>query len=293
MNANTARALRRSPANPTGGLPVVAGLNYLVPTGERPFSYACEPPAGAPWESGRYELRQMAIADARSGAPSPAIDVEGFELWEAPTVVRDFFDPEEVRATYYAEATELALAVTGAQRAHVFDHLVRRRERDRAPVSFGRKPAAGPPAVNGRIHSDYTEASGRRRLAMVLSDALAAARVERYAIINIWRSIKGPVRDTPLAVCDARSVAASDLVESEVRYPRRTGEIYHARHSPRHRWSYFSGMDRHEALIFKQYDSRTCGVARFVLHTAFDLPQIPADAPLRESIELRCLVIYD
>ena len=51
-------------------------------------------------------------------------------------------------------------------------------------------------------------------------------------------------------------------------------------------------MDRHEALVFKQYDSQLGGVARFVPHTAFDLPDIPADAPLRESIELRCLVVF-
>jgi hypothetical protein len=52
-------------------------------------------------------------------------------------------------------------------------------------------------------------------------------------------------------------------------------------------------MDRHEALVFKQYDSDVTGVARFVLHAAFDLPFIPPDAPLRESIELRCLVVYE
>ena len=35
------------------------------------------------------------------------------------------------------------------------------------------------------------------------------------------------------------------------------------------------------------------GVARFVPHSAFDLPDIPPDAPLRESIEARCLVLYE
>ena len=58
------------------------------------------------------------------------------------------------------------------------------------------------------------------------------------------RSIKGPVLHTPLAVCDARTLVTSDLVRSEVRYLRRTGEIYQAVHSPLHRWSYYSGMDR-------------------------------------------------
>jgi hypothetical protein len=43
-------------------------------------------------------------------------------------------------------------------------------------------------------------------------------------------------------------------------------------------------------LVFKQYDSQVNGVARFTPHAAFDLPDIATDAPLRQSIEIRCLV---
>ena len=73
---------------------------------------------------------------------------------------------------------------------------------------------------------------------------------------------------------------------------RSSGEIYLVRHSPRHAWHYFPRMDRHEALVFKQYDSDP-QAPRYVPHGAFDLPDIPPDAPLRESIEARCLVVYD
>ena len=284
-------ALRRG-ALPTTRTLLSAGLNYILPVDSPPFSYACTPPPGQPWESGKYALRTVSIQDGRETAERPRIDREGFELWEAPSAVEDFTDVEAVKTTYYAEAADLALAVTGASAAHVFDHLLRKREPDRAALSFGRRGADGRPAANGRIHTDYTETSGRTRLGLVLTDAAQAARVRRYAIVNIWRSIKGPVLDTPLAVCDARTVMTGDLVVSEVRYPRRTGEIYVATYSPLHRWSYFSRMDRHEALVFKQYDSQVSGVARFTPHAAFDHPDVPPDAPLRESIELRCLVIY-
>ena len=80
---------------------------------------------------------------------------------------------------------------------------------------------------------------------------------------------------------------------SEVRYQSRKGEIYLLAHSPRHRWFYYSEMDGHEALVFKQYDSQVSGGARYTPHAAFDLPSIPADAPLRESIETRCLIVMD
>lgn len=286
-------AVARPAALPGGPKAVLAGLNYLQPGSPRPTSYTYEPPPGVPWENCEYELRRTAIADARQAASQPSIDREGFTLQDAPTIVRNFLDTEMIRSTYYPEAADLVLGVTGATRAFVFDHLVRRREPDRAALTFGRRGMDGMPSANGRIHNDYTEASGRKRLGMVLADADAAARVRRYCIVNVWRSIKGPVLDTPLAVCDARTVMASDLVVSQVRYPRRTGEIYVATHSPLHRWSYFAAMDRHEALVFKQYDSQVSGVARFTLHAAFDLPEVPPEAPLRESIELRCLVVHD
>ncbi len=268
-----------------------ATLAYLQPCAMHPVSYAFQPPPGTPWENCGYDRVSMPIADARRAPAPPAVDREGFELRDAPTAVTDFLDEAQVRDVYYREASELALAVTGATRAFVFDHLVRRRESDRAALTFGRS-AGGRAAANGRIHNDYTEDSGRHRLALVLGDRDAAA-VRRFGIVNIWRSINGPVRDTPLAVCDARTVTAADLVAGEVRYPRRTGEIYLALHSPLHRWSYYPAMDRHEALVFKQYDSRRGGVARFTPHAAFDLPDVPPDAPLRESIELRCLVVHD
>jgi hypothetical protein len=286
------------PLKPSGNLPgaqpsIVADLSYLKPTAERPYSYAYEPPHGVPWENCEYELRPTPIADARGVRRYLSIDAEGFELRDAPTAVKNFLNEDAVKTAYYAEAAELALAVTGAKQAHVFDHLVRQRERDRSPLSFGRRGTNGLAAANGRIHNDYTEASGQKRLGRVLGTAEAAARVQRFAILNVWRSIKGPVLDTPLAVCDARTLAIMDLVTSEVRYPNRTGEIYFATHSSRHRWSYFSKMDRHEALVFKQYDSQVSGVARFTPHAAFDHPDTPPDAPPRESIELRCLVIYE
>lgn len=270
---------------------VEARLSFVVPAyGQRPFSYVSEPPPGVPWEGASYEQHRLQISDARSTRPS--IDREGFELQPSHSGIADFMDEAAVREVHYPEIAELVLRATGAEQAFVFDHLLRRREAARGPLDFGRKDGRGVASANGRVHNDYTESSGRRRLGLVLGDALPAAQGRRHAIVNVWRSIGGPVVDTPLALCDARTVATADLVDSEVRYPHRTGEIYQGRFSQAHRWSYFSRMDRDEALVFKQYDSQTQGVSRFVLHAAFDHPGMPEGAPLRESIEARCLVLY-
>jgi hypothetical protein len=114
----------------------------------------------------------------------------------------------------------------------------------------------------------------------------------RVQIINLWRPIRGPLRDAPLAVCDARTVAFSDLVPSDLVYPNRVGETYAVTYSPSHRWYYVPAMQPEEALLLKCYDSRTDGPARFAPHTAFEDPTAPADVLPRESIELRTLVFH-
>ena len=111
--------------------------------------------------------------------------------------------------------------------------------------------------------------------------------------MNVWRPLIEPVIDAPLALCDARTVMAQDLVAAEIRYPGRSGEIYVLKHSPLHRWHYFPHMTKREVLVFKQYDAQASGVSRFTPHAAFLDPAAPADAPLRASVEARCLVLFD
>ena len=272
---------------------VSAKLAYLSPMAERPYSYMCNPPPGVPRQNCEYRLREVEIADARLIASPPNIDVEGFELWDAPTSLKSFEDEEAIRSRYYEEAAELAKYATGGKLAYVFDHQLRRREARRPILSFGREGGGNRPGAAGRIHNDYTEGSGQKRFALMNLDPDVRSQVQRFAIVNIWRSIGGKVVDTPLAVCDGRTISVADLVVGDIHYLDRSGEIYLVQHSQHHRWAYFSEMDRHEALVFKQYDSRVNGVARFTPHSAFDLPDVPPEAPLRESIEIRCLVTYD
>ncbi len=272
---------------------VCARLGYIASSGGRPVNYMYDPPAGVIKENCEVDFRDVRIADARRLALSTSVHSDGFELWSAPSSVVNFQDPDEIARTYYAECVELACAATGGTSAYVFDHLLRKREAGRPPLTFGRSGDGSQPGSVGRVHNDYTDASGQRRLGLVLRDAARAAAVRRFCVVNIWRSVKGPIVDTPLAVCDARTVLARDLVASDIRYLDRTGEIYLFEHSEQHRWYYYPEMDRHEALVFKQYDSQVSGVARFTPHAAFDLPDIPRDAPLRESIEVRCLVTFD
>ena len=110
-------------------------------------------------------------------------------------------------------------------------------------------------------------------------------------MINVWRPIRGPVRKTPLAVCDARSIGEGDLVKTNLEYADRRGEVQSLAFNPAHRWIYFPNMQTDEALVIKCYDSDSAR-ARFTAHGAFDDPTTPDDAEDRESIEVRTLAFF-
>ena len=113
----------------------------------------------------------------------------------------------------------------------------------------------------------------------------------RFAVINVWRPIRGPVQESPLAVCDAASMVQSDFVAQDLKYRDRTGEVYSVAYNPDHRWFYFPQMEQTEVLLLKCYDSDP-GRTRFTANTAFAAPSSSADAPARESIEVRTLVFF-
>ncbi|MCH7555186.1 MAG: hypothetical protein IIC08_04235 [Proteobacteria bacterium] len=143
-------------------------------------------------------------------------------------------------------------------------------------------------------HNDYTEKSGPQRVRDLFdADEAEALLAHRFAEINVWRPITGPVQRSPLALIDAQSLAPGDLVKADLVYEDRTGEIYHVAYNPDHLWFYFPAMERHEVVLIKGYDSATDGRARFTPHTAFDDPTTPEDAPPRESIEVRALAFFD
>jgi hypothetical protein len=222
------------------------------------------------------------IRDARPILGEITLDWHGFELVRHRSAVRDFYDDDEVKRIYYPEAERLLKAATGASRVFVFDHMTRRRAISGDATGDGRRQAVT------RVHVDHTARSGPQRVRDLLADEAEELLQGRVQIVNVWRPIKGPLLDAPLAVCDAASVEPNDLVPSDLVYLHRVGETYR----PSHRWFCFPNMRTDEALLLKCYDSKQDGRARFAPHTAFIDPNTPPDAPPRESIELRALVFH-
>lgn len=215
---------------------VVAELNYLKPMAERPRNYAYEPPPGIPRTNTENEPHRVAVHDLRPIADSVSLDTRGFALIRHDSAVRDFYDDEEVRRVYYPEVEQVIRQATGADRVYIFDHTVRRR----VPNAESLPDAPRQPAT--RVHIDHTARSGPQRVRDLLPDEAEELLRGRVQVVNLWRPIRGPLEDAPLAVCDATSIAPEDLVPSDLVYQHRVGETYSVTFNSSHRWFYVPRM---------------------------------------------------
>jgi len=264
---------------------IEATVNYLLDTGETPYTYSGGPGSTEVRSGGERDPRRVVMHNGRPEANRFVLDRDGFRFINHDTKVVSFFDEAEVRRVYYPEMEALVKAETGASRVVVFDHTLRT-----ADDAFREEHKIREPVQ--RVHNDYTEWSGPQRVRDVLPEEADTLLRRRFAVVQVWRPIRLPVESFPLAICDARSMGTDELVISERRYPNRVGQTYAITYNPKHHWYWFPYMRRDEAIVFKVYDSLKDGRARWTAHTAFDDPTAPPDAKPRESIEIRTLAFF-
>ena len=269
---------------------VRAPLTFIRPQSGKPVFHSSALTGGEARFYFETEDHEVAIEDLRPFADSLSLDREGFVLRHHPTAVADLYNDTAVARDYYAETEAFLQREFGASRVVIFDAT------RRSDNTNGAKNPDGLRGPASRIHVDYTTKSGPQRLKDNLGEAEAEGLLKKGARIqqiNVWRPIRGPVERKPLALADAASVRPRDLIPTDQVFPDRVGEIYHLVHHPAQRWYYAPEMTRDELLLIKSWDSLDDGRARFTPHTAFDLPNTPAGAAPRESIELRSYVIIE
>jgi len=227
----------------------------------------------------------VTVNDIRGEENNYSLDKNGFQIHHHSSVEKDFVDDAQIKAQYYPEIEQLLKDATGASRVFIFDHTIRRAQKDQREAAT---PLRGP--VN-RVHIDQSYAASKSRVPHHLPDEAEELLKTRYQIINVWRPIKTIYKD-PLTVADAHSVPESDLVGVALIYPDRQGETYTVRPNPDHKWHYLYGQTPEEVLLIKCFDSKLDGRARRVPHTAFVNPDTVNEYS-RESIEVRCLVFHE
>ncbi len=131
---------------------------------------------------------------------------------------------------------------------------------------------------------------------------------KRFLITSYWRTFSPPPQDVPLAVCDGRTSFGGEEKSNTLfivdAFPRGRGADRAGRGRGQddgrldllvlaraHRWWYFAGMERDDALLFKFHDSDHSVTWRCP-HTAFHDPSF-ADANVRESIEVRSVAFWE
>lgn len=272
---------------------ITGELGYLGDSSKSPQIYLCQPPEGIESETAHSLVRRVDIQDVRDLERPMDIHYDGFNYVEAELPAVNFGDAEDLKKRYYPQMTALALEETGGERAYVFDHLVRERETNSSILQFGKRGPGAKPGALGRVHTDYSETSGQWRLQWAMKTFGIERIPKRYCIVNLWRSIGGLIEDTPLAVCEARSVSSLDLVPTTLHYSNRDGEIYLVKPNDAHRWWYRGDMNTEHVVAFKQFDSLANGVSRYVPHSAFDLPGAKEARNPRRSIEVRVFVVME
>jgi hypothetical protein len=167
---------------------VEADLPYLAPSPVPPHRYTYDPPPGVPKEVGELDPRRTRVWSGWNEASTLSLDREGVAIGTHPTPFRAFYDESAVERDYYPEMERLVLAHTGARRAVVFDKNVRHAPSAAQPTAFLGRPAR-------LVHNDYTATSAPQRVRDLLGEIEAPAVLQRrYAFINLWRPIAGPLR---------------------------------------------------------------------------------------------------
>jgi len=221
---------------------VTGELNYLLDNGIRPVNYAYAREDGLPQRTGVLQPTAVTIHNARLLEQPASLDRQGFQRVEQASTVADLEDETQVRERYYAEAEALIRQQTGAVKVVIFDHTIRVDQQGRESQGL-REPVR-------YVHNDQTERSAIRRVRDHLPAEEAEQRLlKRFAIINLWRPIGGPVFSTPLALCDATSMRPEDLLPSDLVYRDKVGETFSFRAIPEHRWYYCPQLLPEEALL--------------------------------------------
>ena len=287
-NTTATSAPQRATQQPAGE--IQATLNFIRRQATKPTFQSAALTGGAPKLFFEMEPHNVTLTEMRDIAKTLSLDREGFNFLHSPTTVADLYDDTAIKQTYYPEIQALLCRKLGASRVEIFD-VTRRSD-----GSNGASNHDGQRGPATRVHVDYTVNSGPQRVKDVLGEAEAnrlAKAGKRVVEVNVWRPIRGPVQRSPLALADASTVHAEELIATDQVFPNRVGEIYHLAYAPQQRWYWAAHMTPAEVILIKGWDSIDDGRARFTPHCGFTLPQTPADAPPRESIEVRTLAIFD
>lgn len=266
---------------------------------------------GKEMNTGTYSDHEMVIRDGMPIRDHFDIDVHGFMLARQPSAIKDFRDKAEVDANYESEVERHIKELVGADKVVARGWMIRTSEdlTERASEKAENYQHTGgiqPPA--GEAHIDINGPTAHAMAEATYREHFPdGPGYKRFLIASYWRTFSPPPQNVPLAVCDGRSAEGSEEknntlfvvdefpndedavkpVDGEDKMIAATIPSY----SPKHRWWYFSNMERDDALFFKFHDSDHSRTWRCP-HTAFVDAEMKGANP-RSSIEVRSVAFWE
>ena len=80
----------------------------------------------------------------------------------------------------------------------------------------------------------------------------------------MWRPLRGPNNDWPLAVCDFASIDASaDMVDADLLYSTRLGSNQLLFDNASHQWHYIPNQQPDDLLVFRNVSSELWRASKF------------------------------
>mmetsp|Transcript_26017 Transcript_26017/g.39383 ORF Transcript_26017/g.39383 Transcript_26017/m.39383 type:complete len:350 (+) Transcript_26017:105-1154(+) len=299
-------------------------MSFVTPDTKSPCTRRDASGSDGKLEGLKWDEREVMV---RNGRNEPlTLDENGFQLVKDEDINEKihFYDQKSVVDLYYPHCEKLLKSFLGNVIVYAFDHNVRTNSKDQKLENNANDASIQTPI--GVVHADYTHISAPKRLQQLaeppkINDIhrqflkegetlLEPAHVQevmdgkrRFVMVNVWRNIsrERPICERPLACMDASSTSMDSLRTFSIYYPDRVGENYFCTHEKDQKWFYFPEMVHTEAILLKQWDSHGNNLdsqqngqrlSTFAVHSSFMDPTTENDSPLRESIEVRCVVLY-
>ncbi|KAG9250322.1 putative CmcJ-like methyltransferase [Emericellopsis atlantica] len=237
-----------------------------------------------------WEKRQVIveeIVDPRSWK----LDVHGFCFLRAETRLdpeKAYKQKDEVKDAFWHEIEAiLHHHFPQYSRIEAFDFTLRKRDPEYPVKNRGYNPEYENPS--GGAHADFSQQGGPLVLQHCFQGQDKFWEGKDFDMINVWRPLRGPTDDWPLAMCDYTSISTNDdLVLNDAIKRDLVVECSLMHHSDTHRWHYLKDHDVDTLLVFRNSDS--LGKRARGFHAAVCNPN--TTGPPRESVEVRLVAFY-
>ncbi|KAF7503085.1 hypothetical protein GJ744_004332 [Endocarpon pusillum] len=269
-------------------------IQTYMPYLARNERYNKEKPFGADFPVDRCEGGQCAnhIFDNQAvtvhnmrGGEQPVLDRHGFCLVHAQTslTAAEASNSRTPPMERYLGEIERILYEKFPEylRIEIMDFQVRKRVPE-FPHKIGVKVEFEQPATVP--HTDFSVSGAFMRMKDIFPGQEEHYENKSFDLINVWRVLKGPNDDWPLALCDFQSVDLDkDVTPNDCLHETGVGENWLLHANDSHRWYFMDWQEEADLIVFRNADSE--GVRARAFHAAIRNPKSVCEP--RHSIEVR------